>query len=221
MKIKREDGMEEKRVLAEILKETAVTLKKEKQESLSKTLLRGKICKEIREKLNCYKEFKLWSFETGFSIATLNRDINRYELYELMQEEAGKAKVEELSAVLLAWIGKLQRCNEEKFLELVVYIDQGLDNKGIKMFLEENITEESTQLKGEELREYFRELEKEVRSIDIRSMKHNTGKKIIKAIDRVFKLVCGCTKLNKARKNKELSREIKEINYGIGVLNIS
>ena len=138
-----------------------------------------------------------------------------------MKEEAGKAKVEELSAVLLAWIGKLQRCNEEKFLELVMCIDQGLDNSGIKIFLEENITEEGTQLKGEELREYFRELEKEVRTIDIRSMKHNTGKKIMKAIDRVFRLICGCTKLNKARKNKELNRGLKEINYGIGVLNIS
>ena len=213
--------MKEKEDLAEILKETALTLKKAKQKSLSETLLRGKICKEIREKLNCYKEFKLWSSETGYSIATLNRDINRYELYELMKEEAGKAKVEELSAVLLAWIGKLQRCNEEKFSELAVCIDQGLDNNGIRTFLEENITEESTQLKGEELREYFRELEKEVRTIDIRSMKHNTGKKIMKAIDRVFRLICGCTKLNKARKNKELNRGLKEINYGIGVLNIS
>ena len=213
--------MKEKEDLAEILKEKALTLKKAKQKSLSETLLRGKICREIREKLNCYKEFKLWSSETGYSIATLNRDINRYELYELMKEEAGKAKVEELSAVLLAWIGKLQRCNEEKFLELVMCIDQGLDNSGIKIFLEENITEEGTQLKGEELREYFRELEKEVRTIDIRSMKHNTGKKIMKAIDRVFRLICGCTKLNKARKNKEFNRGLKEINYGIGVLNIS
>ena len=213
--------MKEKEDLAEILKEKALTLKKAKQKSLSETLLRGKICREIREKLNCYKEFKLWSSETGYSIATLNRDINRYELYELMKEEAGKAKVEELSAVLLAWIGKLQRCNEEKFSELAVCIDQGLDNNGIRTFLEENITEEGTQLKGEELREYFRELEKEVRTIDIRSMKHNTGKKIMKAIDRVFRLICGCTKLNKARKNKELNRGLKEINYGIGVLNIS
>ena len=213
--------MKEKEDLAEILKEKALTLKKAKQKSLSETLLRGKICREIREKLNCYKEFKLWSSETGYSIATLNRDINRYELYELMKEEVGKAKVEELSAVLLAWIGKLQRSNEEKFFELVMCMDQGLDNIGIKEFLEENITEESTQLKGEELREYFRDLEKEVRSIDIRSMKHNTGKKIMKAIDRVFRLICGCTKLNKARKNKELNRGLKEINYGIGVLNIS
>ena len=213
--------MKEKEDLAEILKEKALTLKKAKQKSLSETLLRGKICREIREKLNCYKEFKLWSSETGYSIATLNRDINRYELYELMKEEAGKAKVEELSAVLLAWIGKLQRSNEEKFFELILYMDQGLDNNGIRTFLEENITEESTQLKGEELREYFRELEKEVRTIDIRSMKHNTGKKIMKAIDRVFRLICGCTKLNKARKNKELNRGLKEINYGIGVLNIS
>ena len=213
--------MKEKEDLAEILKETALTLKKAKQKSLSETLLRGKICREIREKLNCYKEFKLWSSETGYSIATLNRDINRYELYELMKEEAGKAKVEELSAVLLAWIGKLQRCNEEKFSELAVCIDQGLDNNGIRTFLEENITEESTQLKGEELREYFRELEKEVRTIDIRSMKHNTGKKIMKAVDRVFKLIYGCTKINKASKNKELNRGLKEINYGIGVLNIS
>ena len=213
--------MKEKEDLAEILKEKALTLKKAKQKSLSETLLRGKICKEIREKLSCYKEFKLWSSETGYSIATLNRDINRYELYELMKEEVGKAKVEELSAVLLAWIGKLQRCNEEKFSELAVCIDQGLDNNGIRTFLEENITEESTQLKGEELREYFRELEKEVRTIDIRSMKHNTGKKIMKAVDRVFKLIYGCTKINKASKNKELNRGLKEINYGIGVLNIS
>ena len=80
--------MKEKEDLAEILKEKALTLKKAKQKSLSETLLRGKICREIREKLNCYKEFKLWSSETGYSIATLNRDINRYELYELMKEEA-------------------------------------------------------------------------------------------------------------------------------------
>ena len=213
--------MKEKEDLAEILKETALTLKKAKQKSLSETLLRGKICKEIREKLNCYKEFKLWSSETGYSIATLNRDINRYELYELMKEEVGKAKVEELSAVLLAWIGKLQRSNEEKFFELVMCMDQGLDNIGIKEFLEENITEESTQLKGEELREYFRELEKEVRTIDIRSMKHNTGKKIMKAVDRVFKLIYGCTKLSKVKRNQDLNREIRKINYGIGVLNVS
>ena len=213
--------MKEKEDLAEILKETALTLKKAKQKSLSKTLLRGKICREIREKLNCYKDFKLWSSETGYSIATLNRDINRYELYELMKEKAGKAKVEELSAVLLAWIGKLQRSNEEKFFELVMCMDQGLDNIGIKEFLEENITEESTQLKGEELREYFRELEKEVRTIDIRSMKHNTGKKIMKAIDRVFKLIYGCTKLSKVKRNQDLNREIRKINYGIGVLNVS
>ena len=142
-------------------------------------------------------------------------------LYELMKEEVGKAKVEELSAVLLAWIGKLQRSNEEKFFELILYMDQGLDNNGIRTFLEENITEESTQLKGEELREYFRDLEKEVRSIDIRSMKHNTGKKIMKAIDRVFKLIYGCTKINKMKRSQDLDREIKRINYGIGLLNIS
>ena len=100
-------------------------------------------------------------------------------------------------------------------------MDLGIDNTGIKSFLEENITEESMQLKGEELREYFENLEKEVRKIDIRSIKHHTGKKIMKAIDRVFKLISGCIKLNTENRNRELSREIEEINYGIGVISIS
>ena len=65
--------MKEKEDLAEILKETVITLKKEKQDSLSKTLLREKICKEINEKLNCYKKFKIWSSEAGYSTATLNK----------------------------------------------------------------------------------------------------------------------------------------------------
>ena len=209
--------MKEKLNLAEKCSKTAERLKNEKQKSLSETLMRGKDCKEIREEMNCYQDFKEWSFKTGYSVSTLNRDINRYELYELMEKETGKRIVESLPVILLAWINKLQNQNEEKFTELVELMDLGIDNAGIKSFLEENITEESMQLKGEELREYFEDLEKEVRKIDIRNIKHSTGKKIMKAIDRVFRLISGCTKL----RNRELSRKIEEINYGIGVISIS
>ena len=213
--------MKEKLNLAEKCSKTAERLKNEKQKSLSETLMRGKDCKEIREEMNCYQDFKEWSFKTGYSVSTLNRDIPRYELYELMEKETGKRIVESLPVILLAWINKLQNQNEEKFKELVELMDLGIDNAGIKSFLEENITEESMQLKGEELREYFENLEKEVRKIDIRSIKHHTGKKIMKAIDRVFKLISSCTKLNVVKRNRKLSREIEEINYGIGVMNIS
>ena len=209
--------MKEKLNLAEKCSKTAKRLKNEKEKSLSETLMRGKDCKEIREEMNCYQDFKEWSFKTGYSVSTLNRDINRYELYELMEKETGRRIVESLSLILLGWINKLQNQNEEKFKELVKLMDLGIDNTGIKSFLEENITEESMQLKGEELREYFEDLEKEVRKIDIRNIKHSTGKKIMKAIDRVFRLISGCTKL----RNRELSRKIEEINYGIGVISIS
>ena len=213
--------MEEKINLADKYNKTAEKLMLERKKSLSETLMRGKVCKEIREEMGCYQDFKVWSFKTGYSASTLNRDINRYELYDLMQKETGKRTVENLSTVLLAWINKLQNQNEEKFKELVELMDLGIDNTGIKNFLEENITEESMQLKGEELREYFENLEKEVRKIDIRSIKHHTGKKIMKAIDRVFKLISSCTKLNVVKRNRKLSREIEEINYGIGVISIS
>ena len=163
--------MKEKLNLAEKCSKTAERLKNEKQKSLSETLMRGKDCKEIREEMNCYQDFKEWSFKTGYSVSTLNRDINRYELYELMEKETGRRIVESLSLILLGWINKLQNQNEEKFKELVELMDLGIDNTGIKNFLEENITEESMQLKGEELREYFENLEKEVRKIDIRSIK--------------------------------------------------
>ncbi|MCP1225251.1 hypothetical protein [Sebaldella sp. S0638] len=209
--------MKEKLNLAEKCSKTAERLKNEKQKSLSETLIRGKDCKEIREKMNCYQDFEEWSFKTGYSVSTLNRDINRYELYELMEKETGKRIVESLPVILLGWINKLQNQNEEKFKELVGLIDLGIDNTGIKSFLEENITEESMQLKGEELREYFEDLEKEVRKIDRRNIKHSMGKKITRAIDRSFKLISGCTKL----RNRELSRKIEEINYGIGVVSIS
>ena len=213
--------MEEKINLADKYNKTAEKLMLERKKSLSETLMRGKVCKEIREEMGCYQDFKLWSFKTGYSVSTLNRDINRYELYDLMQKETGKRTVENLSTVLLAWINKLQKQNGEKFMELVELIDSGIDSAGIKKFLEENITEKSTQLKGEELREYFENMEKEIRKIDIRSMKQSTGKKIMKAIKRVFELISGCTKLNTVKKNRELSRKIEEINYGIGVMNIS
>ena len=202
-------------------KETAERLKLEKEDFLSKALKRGKDCKKIREEMNCYAAFKEWVLGTGYSISTINRDINRYELYELMQKEAGRETVENLSTVLLAWINKLQRQNEEKFTELVKLIDTGLGSVGIKDFLEENVTEESVYFKGEELREYFEDLEKEVKQIDIRSMKHSTGKKIMKTIKRVFRLISECTKLNTEKRNRELSRKIEEINYGIGVMSIS
>ena len=211
--------MEERVNLAEKYNKTAEKLKQEKQKSLSETLMRGKVCKEIREEMSCYQDFKVWGLKTGYSISTLNRDINRYELYELMQKKAGRETVEGLSVILLGWINKLQKQNEEKFMELVKLIDSGLDSTGIKDFLEENITEESTQLKGQDLKEYFEELEKETRKIDIRSMKQGTGKKIIKAIDRVFRLISGCTKLSTTKRNRELSRKIEEINYGM--VNIS
>ena len=213
--------MKEKLNLAEKCSKTAKRLKNEKEKSLSETLMRGKDCKEIREEMNCYQDFKEWSFKTGYSVSTLNRDINRYELYELMEKETGRRIVESLSLILLGWINKLQNQNEEKFKELVELMDLGIDNTGIKNFLEENITEESMQLKGEELREYFENLEKEVRKIDIRNIKHSTGKKIMKAIDRVFKLISSCTKLNVVKRNRKLSREIEEINYGIGVMSVS
>ena len=213
--------MEEKVNLAEKYNKTAEKLRQEKKKSLSETLMRGKVCKEIREEMNCYPDFKVWSLKTGYSISTINRDINRYELYELMQKETGEETVESLSTILLAWINKLQKQNEEKFTELAELIDSGIDNTGIKGFLEENITEESMQLKGEELREYFENLEKETRKIDKRNIKQSTGKKIMKAIKRVFNLISGCTKLNTVKRNRELSRKIEEINYGIGVMNIS
>ena len=211
--------MEKEVNLAEKYNKTAEKLKQEKQKSLSETLMRGKVCKEIREEMSCYQDFKVWGLKTGYSISTLNRDIYRYELYELMQKKAGKETVEGLSVILLGWINKLQKQNEKKFMELVKLIDSGLDSTGIKDFLEENITEESTQLKGQDLKEYFEELEKETRKIDIRSMKQGTGKKIIKAIDRVFRLISGCTKLSITKRNRELSRKIEEINYGM--VNIS
>ena len=213
--------MEEKINLADKYNKTAEKLMLERKKSLSETLMRGKVCKEIREEMGCYQDFKVWSLKTGYSVSTMNRDINRYELYDLMQKETGKRTVENLSTVLLAWINKLQKQNGEKFKELVELIDSGIDSAGIKKFLEENITEKSTQLKGEELREYFENMEKEIRKIDIRSMKQSTGKKIMKAIKRVFELISGCTKLNKVKRNRELSRKIEEINYGIGVISIS
>lgn len=125
----------------------AERLKFEKQKSLSETLVRGKECKEIRGEMNCYTDFKVWVLGTGYSISTINRDINRYELYELMEKEAKK--------------------------------------------------------------------------IDIRSMKQSTGKKIMKAINRVFRLISECTKLNTVKINRELSRKIEKINYSIGVMSIS
>ena len=213
--------MEEKINLADKYNKTAEKLMLERKKSLSETLMRGKVCKEIREEMGCYQDFKLWSHKTGYNVSTLNRDINRYDLYELMQKDTGKRTVESLSTILLAWINKLQKQNGEKFKELVELIDSGIDSAGIKKFLEENITEKSTQLKGEELREYFENMEKEIRKIDIRNMKQSTGKKIMKAIKRVFELISGCTKLNKVKRNRELSRKIEEINYGIGVMNIS
>ena len=213
--------MEEKINLADKYNKTAEKLMLERKKSLSETLMRGKVCKEIREEMGCYQDFKVWSLKTGYNLSTLNRDINRYELYDLMQKETGKRTVENLSTVLLAWINKLQKQNGEKFMELVELIDSGIDSAGIKKFLEENITEKSTQLKGEELREYFENMEKEIRKIDIRNMKQSTGKKIMKAIKRVFELISGCTKPNKVKRNRELSRKIEEINYGIGVMNIS
>ena len=98
--------MKEKLNLAEKCSKTAKRLKNEKEKSLSETLMRGKDCKEIREEMNCYQDFKEWSFKTGYSVSTLNRDINRYELYELMEKEAGKRIVESLPVILLAWIKK-------------------------------------------------------------------------------------------------------------------
>ena len=202
-------------------KETAERLKLEKEDFLSKALVRGKDCKKIREEMNCYADFKVWVLGTGYSISTINRDINRYELYILMEKEAGKETVENLSTVLLAWINKLQKYDEEKYMELVGLIDNGLERSDIKAYLEENMTEESVYFKGEELRGYFEDMEKEIKQIDIRSMKHSTGKKIMKTIKRVFRLISECTKLNTVKRNRELSRKIEEINNGIGVMSIS
>lgn len=215
-------GFMEKQInLKEAWITTGELLKAERQDSLSKVILRGKTCKRIREEMNCYKDFKEWCSITGYSISTLNRDINRYGLYELMETDKGRKTAKELPAAILAGIGKLKNQNKEKHQELISLIDMGLDNHGIKGFLEENIKEENTSLKGEDIKKYILDMEKEVKRIDIRELRGKTGKKIAKAVKKVLLLISECTKLAINKRNKDLSRKIKELNYGMGVLSIS
>ena len=97
----------------------------------------------------------------------------------------------------------------------------GLDKHGIKGFLKENIKEENTSLKGEDIKEYILDMEKEVKRIDIRELRGKSGKKIVKAVKKVLLLISECTKLAINKRNKDLSSKIKELNYGMGVLSIS
>ena len=54
-------GFMEKQInLKEVWVTTGELLKAERQDSLSKVILRGKTCKRIREEMNCYKDFKEW-----------------------------------------------------------------------------------------------------------------------------------------------------------------
>ena len=213
--------MERKTDFGKRYKETAKRLKLEKEDFLLKALERGKDAKEMREELGSYQEFKRWSAETDYSVSTLNRDINKYEFYELMQTETGKETVKRLPVILVSWINKLRMQDNEKFMELLGYIDEGLDNTGIKDFLDENIITAMSQLNGEEVREKLQEVVKEIVRIDIRKLKHSTGKKIMKAFDTIFKLISECTKLNTEKKSRDLSRKIEEINYSVGVLSIN
>ena len=213
--------MEKRAVLAEKHKETAKRLRLEKEDFLLKALERGKEAKEMREELGSYQEFKIWSAETDYSVSTLNRDINKYEFYELMQTETGKETVKRLPVILVSWINKLRMQDNEKFMELLGFIDEGLDNAGIKNFLDENIITAMPQLNGEEVREKLEEALKEIARIDIRKLKNSAGKKIMKAFDTIFKLISECTKLNTEKKSRDLSRKIEEINYSVGVLSIN
>ena len=212
--------MEEKKVLGERHDKTAKRLKQEREESLTKALKRGKDCKKVREESG-YNEFKVWSMKTGYSLSTLNRDINRYEFHELSETEIGKEIVKNMSVRLVSEINKLRMQDNEKFMELLGYIDKGLDIQGIKDFLEENIIIAMSQLDGEKVRGKLEQAVKEIVRIDIRKLKHSTGKKIMKAFDTVFRLISGCTKLNTEKNSRELSRKIEEINYGLGVVSIS
>ena len=213
--------MDEKRDLVTKCEETAGRLRQEKEISLVQALLRGKEAKEIREEMKCRKEFKRWSVQTGFSISTLDRDINRYEFHELMQTETGRRTIKWMTVNLVARVNRLRMQDYEKFMELLSYIDQGLDNTGIKYFLDENIVVAVLQLDGKKVREKLEEAANKIAGIDIRRLKHNTGNKIMKTFDTIFKLISECTKLNTEKKSRELGRKIEEINYGIGVLSIS
>ena len=58
-----------------------------------------------------------------------------------------------------------------------------------------NYTEESTTMKGEELAEHFEDINNDIKQIDIRALKESTGKKILRAMERLKKLISECTKL--------------------------
>lgn len=127
--------MKEEIEFSEELKKQAEELKKGREEFLAKRLKIGQLSNEVREEVDCYNDFKVWASETGFNISTLNTYTYRYKLYGLMQKEAGKRTIESSSAILLAYINKLQLYNEEKFTELLSLLDKGLSKKEIKEYL--------------------------------------------------------------------------------------
>ena len=118
-------------------------------------------------------------------------------------------------------IFKLERYNKEKFSELISLIENGLCKLGIEEYLAVNYTEESTTMKGEELTEYFEDINNGIKQIDIRVLKESAGKKILRAMERLKKLISGCTKLNIAKSRQSIRSKIEQINYNSNILNLN
>ena len=200
------------------LEEKALRIRKLKRKT---PIILGRTFTEAKEDLNDYTEFKKWSCKTGYNASTVCRQMQKSRLYYLLIEERGKKTVEELSLILVSSIFKLERCNKEKFLELINLIENGLCRLGIEEYLTVNYTEESTTMKGEELAEHFEDINNDIKQIDIRALKESTGKKILRAMERLKKLISECTKLNIAKSRQSIRSKIEQINYNSNILNLN